>query len=227
MRLFKLFCLTLLATAVSAHSLWVFADAEQIDVIFEHAMQPGEGGYNRDILANGNTWVRRPGSDRRAPVELRETGPEGRRHLVGRSGVASPRVIEHECLFGIYNGRLDYFYGKFLDVRSVSELEALAVSEEHPIDIVPSSEGKGLSVRVLWHGKPLANHRIAVMRPDGSEEKLRTDESGRLDYEPSQAGRYGFWSVLVNDETEGEHEGEPYNGTMHAATMSLVWPLAD
>jgi len=84
-----------------------------------------------------------------------------------------------------------------------------------------------LSVRVLWHGKPLANHRIAVMGPDGSEEKLRTNEAGRLDYEPSQAGRYGFWSVLLNDENKGMHKGEPYKGTMHATTMSLVWPLAN
>lgn len=226
-RLSILPALLLAAAGLQAHSLWVFAEGEDIEVVFEHSTKPGEGAYNKDILAKGETWVRRPGQADRSRVKITEVGPEGARYLVGKSSAGKPRSIEHFCLFGIYQGRLDYFYGKHLDVESAKDLASLARTEDHPIDIAPLAVGNALEIQVLWQGQALADHRIAVIGPDGEETRLRTNPDGVLRYEPPKPGRYGFWSVRVDDDVSGTHEGEPYSGTMHAATTSLVWPLSN
>ena len=227
MKLSRLVCATLfVSTSVMAHSLWVLAEGERIEVVFEHAMKPGEGAYNRDILAKGETWVRTPNSGKHM-VELSEVGPKGSRYLVGTTDRKAPRSVEHFCLFGIYQGRLDYFYGKHLDVSSPAELSSLASAEGHPIDIVLEALRDSLEVRVLWDGEPLESHRIAVIDPTGKETRLRTGEDSILRFTPEEPGRYGFWSVVVNDENEGVHDGARYTGTMHSATASVEWPLSE
>ena len=227
MQLTRLIIATLLvSTSVMAHSLWVLAEGERIEVVFEHSMNPGEGAYNQDILAKGETWVRTPGSGKHR-VELSEVGPKDGRYMVGTTDRQAPRSVEHYCLFGIYQGRLDYFYGKYLDVGSPAELSSLAAAEGHTIDIVLKALRDSLEVRVLWEGRPLEGHRIAVIDPTGKETKLRTGDDGVLRFQPKEPGCYGFWSVVVDDENKGVHEGVRYTGAMHSATASVEWPLSE
>jgi len=227
MRLKRLVFATLLTTTVAgAHGLWVFASGDRVEVVFEHAMTPGDGDYNEDILTKGKTWVRTLDSGK-SPVKLSETGPAGARYFAGTTQVQGPRSVEHYCLFGLYGGRLNYFYGRYLDVDSKAELEALASAKDNPIDVVLSVEGDALNARVMWDGEPLKNHRVWVHDPDGEETSVDIGADGVARFKPSAPGRYGVWGVLINDEIEGVHEGDAYTGTVHSATTSIRWPLSD
>ena len=117
----------MLATGVVArgHNLWVTADGSRVQIVFEHSPNPGKGTYNATILRNGKTWARGIESGKVSPVAIEEIGEPGSLSLAGSTVVKGPRAIEHSCLFGIYRGRLDYFYGKFLDVAGAEQLETL------------------------------------------------------------------------------------------------------
>lgn len=206
------------------HNLWITAEDVSIRIVFEHSMQPGEGNYNDDIVACGKTWVRTP-DGKTSPVSIEKTGTPGKAYLAGETRVTQqPRSVEFSCVFGIYKGRMDYFYGQFIDVSSSEDLAKLAKADL-PIDIVPSLAGDTMTFEVVYEGEALPNHRVAIIGPDGSEEKFRTDASGKLVFKPTAPGIYGVWSVRLDDEITGEHEGVEYKGNMHATSLAFEWPI--
>lgn len=206
------------------HNLWITAEDGSIRIVFEHSMQPGEGGYNDDIVACGKTWVRTP-DGKTSPVSIQKAGSPGKTYLAGKTQVdQQPRSVEFSCVFGIYKGRMDYFYGQFLDISDSRDLARLAKADL-PIDIVPSLSGDTMTFQVVYEGEALPNHRVAIIGPDGSEQKFRTDASGNLVFKPTAPGIYGVWSVRLDDEVTGEHNGEPYEGNMHATSLAFEWPI--
>lgn len=225
-RLLSIGILVLGGTA-QGHSLWVTSQGRTVRVVFEHSPNPGKGTYNAEILANGKTWVRTADHTDLTRVVLREAGQPGSLFLEGSTEVvACPRIIEHSCLFGVYRGRLDYFYGKFLDVADPAQLKSLARSPKLPLDIVPMLTGKKLELRVLWQGELLTEYRFGMVTPDGEESSPAVNDQGTVTIEPTQTGIYGFWVIRMDDEPKSVHEGTDYSGTMHATTLSLHWPLA-
>jgi hypothetical protein len=158
---------------------------------------------------------------------LTEAGQPGSRFLAGSTQLAGARVIEHSCLFGIYQGRLDFFYGKFLDVGNAEQLESLGQAPKLPLDIVPHLKGTALELKVLWQGELLRNHRSGVVTPVGEEISLQANSEGIITFKPTQPGIYRFWVIRLDDESKGEYQGDKYSGTMHGTTLSLPWPLKD
>jgi hypothetical protein len=218
-------CVLALSGLAQGHNLWITGQGKTVRIVFEHSPQPGKGNYNAEILRNGKTWVRTVDHKEATPVTIEETGQPGSLWLAGSTEATGPRVIEHSCVFGIYRGRLDYFYGKFLDVGQSEQVESLGRATRLPLDIVPALKGDALELRVLWEGRLLTDYRFGVMTPSGEEISLRTNDEGIIEFEPIQPGIYGFWAIRLEDETKGVYDGEDYMGTMHGSTLSLRWPL--
>ena len=106
----------------SAHNLFVIVTpkagaADTISVVFEHAPKPGKGGYNKPLLTRGKTWVRKAG-EKKSLLKLKEVENGKNKHLQSATEIRQPRVIVHSVKWGIYRGRLDYFYGKYVDASS-------------------------------------------------------------------------------------------------------------
>ena len=148
-----------------AHNLFVLVEPQAdgpdlVDVIFEHFPYPGEGTYNQPHLDRGNTWVQLPDSKRKITLTLAEQTRLGKKFLQTTTDTTRPRAIVHSCKWGVYNGRLDYFHGKYLDVSSKDEAAEFARTAELPLDLVPSFDGDELRITVLFRDKPVANTRI-------------------------------------------------------------------
>lgn len=215
----------LLSPTVQGHNLWVTSQGDKIRVVFEHSPTPGQGAYNAEILRNGKTWVRTPGDAKASPISLSEVGQSGTRFLEGSTQTSGARVIEHSCLFGTYRGRLDFFYGKYLDIETAGQLEALGRAPEFPLDILPRLSEMILELKVLWQGELLQSYRFGVVTPTGKEISLQADTEGIVTFKPTEPGIYGFWVIRLDDGVAGEHQGEKYSGTIHGTTLSLPWPL--
>lgn len=215
---------------VSAHNLYVLVEmrsgsADMVDVIFEHSPYPGKGTYNGPHIERGKTWVESLDGKTTALPKLEEKKRLGKKFLQTQTESEGPRAIIHTCEWGIYKGRMDYFHGKYLDVKSVEQLNKLAVTEELPLDLVPKIDGTALEVAVIKDGQPVVDGKIWVWSPNGKETQHPTDEKGRFRIEKPLAGTYSFAALHVDDEPKGEFKGEPYDGIMHGTTVSLRLPL--
>jgi hypothetical protein len=91
------------------------------------------------------------------------------------------------------------------------------VGEEQVVELVPHGEAGALRMTLLARGKPLANTEFTVIQPDGTQQKVKTDETGTAG--PfTQSGRYGAWARYWED-TPGEHGGKPYEQLRHYAML--------
>jgi hypothetical protein len=229
---------TIISTAIlivfvdlaAAHNLFIHVEKQLdgpdlIDVFFEHAPYPGKGEYNGPILERGQTWVRTPDAEQPIPHQVAEITRRGKVFLQGETRTQSPRAIEHSCKWGIYHGRLDYFYGKYLDVQTAQQVKRLGRASRLPLDLVPQPETDTFRVRVLWRGEPRGDLTVYVWPPGGGEQKLRTDAEGIVTLPDAKPGLYAFATVLTLEDEKGEFDGQAYDGVMHGVTLTMPWPL--
>jgi hypothetical protein len=219
-----------ICSIANAHNLFVMVEhrsdrPDSIDVIFEHSPYPGTGVYNKPFLDRGNTWVQRLNEDKLVPVTLKEATRLGKKFLQGETATESPRAIVHSCKWGVYKGRLDYFYGKYLDVSSAEELSQLARTSQLPLDISPAIESGEVKVTVLFENKPLVKAAVWIWSPDGKETKLTTDTDGKFTVKNLAPGIYSFAAIHILKDASGEFEGATYKGMMHGTTCSFRWPI--
>ncbi len=74
------------------------------------------------------------------------------------------------------------------------------VGGETPVEIVAVGKPGELRLKVLAHGKPQQQNEVTILLPDGSQKKVKTDESGLTDV-LTQSGRYGAWARYWEGET--------------------------
>jgi hypothetical protein len=213
-----------------AHNLFVMvehqsAGPDSIDVIFEHSPYPGKGTYNKPLLDRGNTWIQRLNEEKEISLSLKEVTRLGKKFLQTETNTESPRAVVHSCKWGVYKGRLDYFYGKYLDVSSVEQLSHLARTPKLPLDISPAIESGEVTITVLFQDKPLVKTVVWIWTPDGKERKQTTDAAGTITLRNLVPGTYSFATIHVLENPAGEFEGEPYKGVMHGTTCSFRWPI--
>ena len=225
-------CLTVIAISniADAHNLFVMVEhrsdgPDSIDVIFEHSPYPGEGGYNKPVLDRGNTWIQRLNEEEVVSLRLKEVTRLGKKFLQAETTTESPRSVVHSCKWGVYKGRLDYFYGKYLDASSVKEFSRLARTPKLPLDVSPAIESGDVKITVSFKDKPLAKAAVWVWTPDGRESKLTTDADGTISLKNLVPGVYSFAAVHILEDPAGEFEGESYKGVMHGTTCSFRWPI--
>ena len=231
---FQVLCICLGVIAIcdiaDAHNLFVMVEHRSdgpdfIDVIFEHSPYPGKGVYNQPLLDRGNTWIQRLGKEEVVPLKLKEVTRLGKKFLQAETTTESPRAVVHSCKWGVYKGRFDYFYGKYLDVSSVEQLGHLARTSKLPLDISPAIESGEVKVTVFFKDKPLAKTAVWIWSPDGKETKLTTDTDGTITVKSLALGIYSFAAIHTLQDPSGEFEGTPYKGVMHGTTCSFRWPI--
>lgn len=196
-----------------------------IQVIFEHSPRPGRGNYNQPLLDRGKSWIVKAKEPKKVLLELKETTTSGKKFLQTQTKTRAPRLIVHSCTWGIYRGRLDHFYGKFLDVSTPEEAKILARAAKLPLDIIPHIQANTITLQVLFKGKPLANRTIWIWSPRGKEMRRNTDAAGSLKLKNLQSGTWSFATTHTLRALTGKFQGKPYKGVMHATTCSIRWPV--
>ena len=225
-------CLAVIAICdmADAHNLFVMvehrpAGPDSVDVIFEHSPYPGTGVYNQPLLDRGNTWIQQLNEEEVATVRLKEVTRLGKKFLQAETTTASPRAVVHSCKWGVYKGRLDYFYGKYLDVSSAGQFNQLARTPKLPLDISPAVKSGGVTITVFFQNKPLPKTVVWIWAPDGKETKLTTVADGTITLKSLVPGIYSFATIHNLKGPAGEFEGESYKGVMHGTTCSFRWPI--
>lgn len=149
----------------------------------------------------------------------------GKKFLQTQTKIKGPRAVVHACKWGVYKGRLDYFYGKYLDVSSVEQLSRLARTPKLPLDISPAIQSGDVTITVSFQKRPLAKTGVWIWTPDGKETKLTTDAAGAVRLSNLLPGTYSFATIHILESPAGEFGGETYKGVMHGTTCSFRWPI--
>lgn len=222
--------LLFICAPASAHNLFVLIEKQEsgpdvVDVIFEHSPYPGKGTYNQPLLDRGKTWVQELGSEETTSLTLKAAERLGKKFLQTQTTTKRPRAVIHSCEWGIYNGRHNFFHGKYLDASSPEELSKLARTPQLPLDLVVTASEEGLSVQVLFEDKPLPNTKVWIWTPGAKETTKTTDAEGRIALTDLKEGLHCFAAVHRIEGAKGEFEGEAYEGLVNGTTVNLRWPL--
>jgi hypothetical protein len=234
-RLFASITVILLLVVFSApsyaHNLWIVGDADNkgagmVHLYFEHFVGPGDGGYLGPIEKNGKTWVRRP-EGKPTLISLKMVTEGKNKYLAGSSGdiKSAPYAIDHTNMYGIYHGRLDFFHGRYIEVKDQKSLEALAESPDLAVQIVPELKDDGLLLTVLYFSVPQPKTKMAVIGPDGVEHKYTSNNRGELFIKTEQPGRYHISALVFENQAAGAFERQPFKGIMHGTTLSIKMPI--
>ena len=144
--------------------------------------------------------------------------------------------IRHGAM-GCKGGKTYFLAAESLDAPAKPDeksLEALRQPLGHPLELVLESHpvlgsgpGKPIVVRLLFQGKPLADHVVSFI-PRGAtlaegfdaEHERKTDAEGRCRYTPKEGNLVLVVTHLVNP----EEQGEGYDKASYAATLVLDVP---
>ena len=226
-----IFLLVVFISPSYAHNLWIVGDADNkgvgtVHLYFEHHVGPGDGSYLGPIEKNGKTWVRRP-DGKPELITLKMVTQGETKHLAGSSGdvKSGPYAIDHTNLYGIYHGRLDFFHGRYIEVKDRKSLEALAESPHLAVQIVPELKDDGLLLKVMYFSVPQPKAKMAVIGPDGVEQKFTANNKGELFVKTDKPGRYHISALVFENQAAGAFERQPFKGIMHGTTLSIKMPI--
>lgn len=213
------------ADIASGHSVFIVVERQidapdRIQVIFEHAPYPGKGGYYEPLLERGKTWSEEKSGDE-SPIELSAGERLGKELLLGEADASVPRILVHDCEWGIYRGRMNYFSGKFIDTTKNEELEPFSATPELLLDIVPKYDGDSLELSVRFKGEPVPGARMWIWSPGGKSSEKKTDAEGIVRWEKAEPGTYYFATVHFLRDPEGEYQGESYKGLNYGTTCGF------
>jgi N-acetylneuraminic acid mutarotase len=89
-----------------------------------------------------------------------------------------------------------------------------------PLEIVPTQQGKQITLQVSWKGKPVADAQIVAGGAGLTKVEGKTDAEGKFVVEPKQAGLLHARAKLVETET-GKQDGQAYDTIRHWTTLTL------
>ena len=151
----------------------------------------------------------------------------------GLHGVAHTRVGRHLRKRGIKSGKAYFVAAAALDeppTGGLAHAEPLGhafelVPETHPV--LGTGPGQKVTVRLLFRGEPLADHRVSFI-PRGAELaegfddrfERRTDADGRCSFEP----REGNLLLVAAHLDAPDEQGPDYDRTVYSATLVLDVP---
>jgi hypothetical protein len=102
---------------------------------------------------------------------------------------------------------------KAIAQESLTDLTILRDAENQPnSDVV---------LKVLLHGKPVPNATLFMRHPEMQEQKLTTDQDGKVLFHNPKPGRY-FALVTLKFETPGTYKGVHYDVFREKATLTMV-----
>ena len=229
LRLFApLLLLALLTTPASAHFIWLMTETNSTGkqvphLCFGEMAEPGEAEL-LDKVAHAKLWLHLPGKDAQ---ELRLTKQS--KDEVGSWFAdvdAQGGALVAKCEYGVISrgGKtmLLNYYAKRLEAKPET-LKAFARADTLPLDVVPSISGDKVELTVLWQGKPAAASEVVIAFPVGGDEKLKTDDAGKLIFTTKKPGVYAIRAKWVNA-AAGEKDGHKYDSESHYCTLALAIP---
>ncbi len=124
-------------TPLYAHNLWIIGDANKngdgtVHLYFAHHVGPSDEDYIGPIAKRGKTWLQTINAEP-TQIKLNEATENGLKYLKGNIGeITPPFSLDHSSLYGIYHGRLDFFYGRYIQINKAEELSDLTESPHMP-----------------------------------------------------------------------------------------------
>jgi hypothetical protein len=135
--------------------------------------------------------------------------------LIGPLGVEA-KALGASIKYGVLTRREQTFllnyYAKYLEATPAN-LKALGRDESLPLDIVPHAGEKGITLEVLYQGKPVAGSEVVIFDPTAKVIDAKTDEAGRVELDTTKPGLYSIrakW-VVMEAGKDGDKEYPPIN----------------
>jgi hypothetical protein len=209
-----------------AHNLWIVGDANNngdgaIHLYFEHHVGPGDGAYLGPIEERGKTWLTTP-DKKSVLVDMKAVHTKDTKYLAGNSGnISGSYAIDHTSLYGIYHGRLDFFHGRHIEAYGAEDLNELAETPHLPVRIVPNWTEKGLLLKVMYFNTPKPRTSVWVLKSDGTEREMTTNNKGELLIGPIIPEKYHYCTRIIENDPAGAFEYQAFKGIMHGTSLTI------
>ena len=115
-----------------------------------------------------------------------------------------------------------HYYGR--TTVKVGDSEAVAPAALSDLSLVKYPEtqsGSDVTLQVLLHGKPVPNATLYMRHPEMAEQKLTTDENGKVSFHAPKPGRY-FALVTLKFESSGTFRGVHYDVFREKSTLTML-----
>ncbi|MBC9795976.1 DUF4198 domain-containing protein [Sinomicrobium weinanense] len=89
------------------------------------------------------------------------------------------------------------------------------------LEIIPLEEGEGISLQLLYDGKPLAENELKVFLPGGWEKTLHTGEDGKVSFSLPWNERYVV-ETSHKEQVPGTFKDKDYEYIWHFTTYSIA-----
>lgn len=115
------------------------------------------------------------------------------------------------------------YYAKALS-GDPTEAGALPPSSELPLEVMSQFTADGVTVTVLYQGKPVPKAALTTVDKQGKTTKVEANEQGQLTWKLSEPGTYAVFAKHVVP-TAGEFKGEKYSEIRAYSTLTFPFPL--
>jgi hypothetical protein len=218
------------AAIAQGHFLWVdYAKTTdgtpEARFYFSEAVSPGSAEL-LDRIEPTKAWVRQS-NQKDLSLELTATtdAEEETGALTSPLPSATSLAVEAECQYGVFTKgekpALLKYYAKHLRADSPASLSSTAQGKHLALDIVPRLVGEKVACDVRWKGKPLGQLTVFAIDAEGDEQRLTTNDEGRVTLDKSANGQYAVRVMYVDSKDSGELDGTRYEQALHVATLTL------
>lgn len=141
------------------------------------------------------------------------------------SSSKAPAVVG-KCVWGLFgqggaSELLVVYYPKAM-LGEPAEWKTAKATEGARVELIPTIDGKNVSILVQVDGKPAAGKVIKFYPESGDKVELKSDENGQATF-PVSGGLYSVTCVHRLPD-KGSHDGKAYEGEMHCATLTFRMP---
>ncbi|MBN9386115.1 MAG: DUF4198 domain-containing protein [Chitinophagaceae bacterium] len=114
-----------------------------------------------------------------------------------------------------------YYARTTIQVGNVSSIAPDALTDLTIVKDPSYKSGPDVTLQVLLHGKPVPNATLFMRHPEMQEQKLTTDQDGRVSFHAPRPGRY-FSLVTLKFETPGTYRGVHYDVFREKSTLTMI-----
>jgi uncharacterized GH25 family protein len=114
-----------------------------------------------------------------------------------------------------------HYYGRTtIRVGNETTITPEALTDLTILKAPESQPGPDVVLQVLLHGKPVPNATLFMRHPEMPEQKLTTDQEGKVSFHAPRPGRY-FSLVTLKFETPGTYKGVHYDVFREKSTLTM------
>jgi uncharacterized GH25 family protein len=221
-------CIVTMTATASAHFVWISVEKDSsgqptAHVWFSELAEPDSADL-LDKIATTKVWSR--------TADGKTTTLKLTKHVEGNGGAwiapvaADTKALSASIKYGVLTRREQTFllnyYAKYLEATPAT-LKALGRDESLPLDVVPHAGEKGITLEVLYQGKPVAGSEVVIFDPASNQIDAKTDDSGKVALDTTRPGLYSIRAKWVVMEAGKEGDKE-YPQVNNYCTVALRVP---